>query len=1165
MAPKQHGRTVEGDAPGMTAGRCRHRGPGFGWRRWLTGVLLMLCLTGGDRQQIPAWVFGRDPPTGLVPRSDAGRTNIATTREAGPRTAGTRSRRRQVGRVESPVSAPTGELPYSVQAEPYGVDAWRVTLMVDQPRFVPATEPGQWRVVLGDASGLAVKGEPALPFVRHEVLLGAAAEPALEIGVVEWEEAPCPPLALSPGFVSRSPDAGSAGSPVAKPVPVQTASLFPTAPAWLSPEYRWRGLRGVGVVFCPWRYDAARGVLARCCRLEVTVRGAAPADEITALSAEVAKAAARRWPEHVLSTGKSFVETATPEALLVLLPQAWSASADVAAFVQWKRQRGVRVSVEGLAAPVTASTVRSRVASFAAAQEAANVLLLGNENAIPLGQASPPSDTVYALLDGSGDRYHDLYVSRLPAATVADLAGQLGRVVMYERWQWPGAADGAWCGSAVGIASDANQGNLGLRDREAMELVRADLMQYGYSPCDAIYDTTGQPAPGSAPVVAAWNAGRGLVLYLGHGLPQSWRTTGFSVNTVTQSLFYRPSLPIVVSAACYTGNFSLSTDCLCESLVKAGTPAAPTGAIAAIGATSSMDWDPPVVMLQSFAAYLTERASFSSGGMTFDGTPPRTTAGEMAFDAVQRAVDFCLATPVQGDAAARKIVEQTHLFGDPTLGVRTRPPSGLNVQHDGVALRGAGLSVSVCAAADGRPMSNLTVCLCTPAGSQWLEATGESGEATIAVPAGVSESTATLTVYGPDVIPYQATVPVCSQAAPVVIETASLPTGMRGETYTATLLASGGTGQGLAWSALSVLPEWLTLSVDGALAGTPAEPGCWQLTLRAEDRGMPTLHAETTLPLTVVAGPADLDGDSQVDTGELLAFASRVAAGGVAAEEWPVALRQWIDGGEGAPVLLPGQALRASPEQRFGAVRYLPGGQDWITVDLGLIEPVQPGSAAVLTEVLPEGWEVSPNGARDATGRRLPGPRRDGDAWSWFVSDDTLSGGRVSIPVRPQTPASGVVAIAGWVTWLDGTAEASGDSRWWPRSEQTMTLALERGWNLCALPLAVPPASLPPSFVPATFRQCGPGGRLGGPAAEITPLAAYWVFATAPAELQIGGYEPLVDSPVLGRGWAAGGVGAQTPPAALPGSPRAAWCWTARGWVQASELVPGRGYVFFTP
>jgi len=87
---------------------------------------------------------------------------------------------------------------------------------------------------------------------------------------------------------------------------------------------------------------------------------------------------------------------------------------------------------------------------------------------------------------------------------------------------------------------------------------------------------------------------------------------------------------------------------------------------------------------------------------------------------------------------------------------------------------------------------------------------------------------------------------------PLAVSTASLPDGVTGALYSATLAGSGGTTP-YAWSiAAGALPAGLSLDpASGALRGTPASPGSFGVTVRVVDASRPSQSATRTLAITI--------------------------------------------------------------------------------------------------------------------------------------------------------------------------------------------------------------------------------------------------------------------------------------------------------------------------
>jgi hypothetical protein len=95
------------------------------------------------------------------------------------------------------------------------------------------------------------------------------------------------------------------------------------------------------------------------------------------------------------------------------------------------------------------------------------------------------------------------------------------------------------------------------------------------------------------------------------------------------------------------------------------------------------------------------------------------------------------------------------------------------------------------------------------------------------------------------------------QATSLVIGTSSLPSAVAGQTYSATLSATGGTAP-YTWSLANntVLPPGLSLSTGGLITGTPTAVGTTTFTVQVVDGSTPQQSATQQLSITVVAPPS---------------------------------------------------------------------------------------------------------------------------------------------------------------------------------------------------------------------------------------------------------------------------------------------------------------------
>jgi hypothetical protein len=91
---------------------------------------------------------------------------------------------------------------------------------------------------------------------------------------------------------------------------------------------------------------------------------------------------------------------------------------------------------------------------------------------------------------------------------------------------------------------------------------------------------------------------------------------------------------------------------------------------------------------------------------------------------------------------------------------------------------------------------------------------------------------------------------------PLTITTTVLPSGIVGTAYTATVEATGGTGNRI-WSVSSgILPAELSLNKDtGVVSGTPMTPGTSKFTVRVQDSATPQQSDQKEFSLTISASP----------------------------------------------------------------------------------------------------------------------------------------------------------------------------------------------------------------------------------------------------------------------------------------------------------------------
>ena len=187
------------------------------------------------------------------------------------------------------------------------------------------------------------------------------------------------------------------------------------------------------------------------------------------------------------------------------------------------------------------------------------------------------------------------------------------------------------------------------------DVIRQKLLNYGYTHVDQIYDPSGT----AAQVTAALNDGRSTVNYTGHGSTTSWSTTGFS-NSHINALTNDNMLPFIVSVACVNGQFNGYT-CFGEAWLRATNGSAPTGAIGCYDSSINQDWYPPMAAQDEVVDLLVADEKRTFGGLCFNGS-------------MQMMDEY--------GTSGRNMFLTWHIFGDPSLRVRTDTPAALTIVHD---------------------------------------------------------------------------------------------------------------------------------------------------------------------------------------------------------------------------------------------------------------------------------------------------------------------------------------------------------------------------------------------------------------------------------------------------------------------------------------------------
>lgn len=123
-----------------------------------------------------------------------------------------------------------------------------------------------------------------------------------------------------------------------------------------------------------------------------------------------------------------------------------------------------------------------------------------------------------------------------------------------------------------------------------------------------------------------------------------------------------------------------------------------------------------------------------------------------------------------------------------------------------------------------------------------------------------------------------------TNASGLVITTTSLPNGTEGTSYSASVAATGGVpSYSFSLATGSSLPSGLSISTNGAITGTPTEPGTTSFTVQAKDASSPAQTATAILSITIASNLAITTTSLPAGTQNVAYATNLVATGGTGA------------------------------------------------------------------------------------------------------------------------------------------------------------------------------------------------------------------------------------------------------------------------------------------
>jgi hypothetical protein len=593
-----------------------------------------------------------------------------------------------------------------------------------------------YSISIGDESQILKKGYPDLPNICRSFIIPNDKNMIVKITDTSYETINNIKIAPSKGNIIRS------DSP--KDIPYEFGDIYnqntwyPKNIVELRNPYILRDFRGQTVCFQPFIYNPIEKTLRVYTSIEMELIPDGPG-HINVLKPDqnIEKMSRSFYNiyENIFYNFGDFGYTPVSEEGNMLVICYDDFIDDMQPLINWKNIKGTPTEIINVTdAGGTAANIKNYIVNYYNSYGLTFVLLVGDIAQVPtLTSSGHASDPSYGYISGS-DSYPEVFVGRFSAQNTNQLGTMINRTLTYEKI--PDLSLN-WYHKGVGIASNEGPGDDGEYDWAHVRNIRTDLLGFTYTLVDELYDGThgGEDAPGnpsSNDVSTSVNDGRSIINYCGHGSSGGWSTTGFSSSNV-HSLVNDNMLPFIISVACNNGQFDDYNECFCEAWQRATHNDEPTGAIAITGSSKSMGWSPPMDAQDEMNDLLTEQ---------YPNNIMHTVGGIHANGCMHMNDEYGSSGYIETDT--------WHIFGDPSLVLRTDVPTNMTVSHSTVFFYGSTtFEVNV---------ANTENALCTISNNNTLlgfNYTDENGDCTINFDQPVSDiDTITLVVTAFNKNPY---------------------------------------------------------------------------------------------------------------------------------------------------------------------------------------------------------------------------------------------------------------------------------------------------------------------------------------------------------------------------------------------------------------------------
>lgn len=458
----------------------------------------------------------------------------------------------------------------------YAGDVPYMTIIVTPPSIIFGQRMLEGRtfttLMLSDEGVTTALGHAQLPMISRFVELPSGASPQLVVESASWETTSLAALGLPSQILPVQP---SLPKIEGASVPFTMDDIFyasntvsPASVATVNVIGQVRGRCLALLQISPVQYLPSSGELRilTSCSLRMNL----PGSDLAATAQSIDRYTTPSF-EHLFRT--SFVNYGAlqgtevmglkQEGYLIIVYDSYHD--EILPFASWKQSQGFDTTVtttSQIPGGATKENIKSYILNAYTSWPTppSYVLLVGDVAQIPTwtGQATgTATDLTYATLAGS-DLFADVGVGRFPAANDTQVTWMVEKTIFYEQGVF---ANESFIKKAVFMASNDNYGiSEGTHNYVIDNYLAPNGYTYDKLYCHTYSATTQQ-------VRNAFNAGRGLGIYSGHGSTTSWADGPPFSQSDVRGLTNAELYPFVASHACVTGQFTVS-ECFAETWLR---------------------------------------------------------------------------------------------------------------------------------------------------------------------------------------------------------------------------------------------------------------------------------------------------------------------------------------------------------------------------------------------------------------------------------------------------------------------------------------------------------------------------------------------------------------------------------------------------------------------